>query len=847
MADFITGDAFKDDRISEKTYGLPITSNKYSISFTGNEETPEPMCNTVCFLKSEDLNPKCRNLLAVSNSYICYIVKKSKLRVIHTESSKMALLQGHEFPILDLKFSKADCRVLCSIDDTDDVAASLTARIIMWRLDYSEEVTSKILAQFSFGAAVVQPHPLIAEVWAVAKGSNVGIISGSLESGEMLKSYGELSLNATVAGTVTDLSFSSDGKVLVVTTTTGTTSNIVAFILPPVEFLALGKGKLIPKSQLTNPATSDSEIYAITCLPCGFLTASKIASTSASNRSIQLNLLSADIGDSFLHPIQSITVTLPVHSAANSLEESSNDIKLAFKNTGESSVNLVVLCHRLSNVLVCFAVDPSRALTKRKQQPLCHATFFDLKWPVFSLDTTTIEGRNYYSDDEVEHLEVACYQVQDSKHAVHQYHFNCCSLYSPDNTDTQENVDRFVESLQISDKPLGSSSYDIEQKPFTFAAIPPPVVVEASSTKVTAESWDESEILYSTEETVVTVMEGPTEVLAPLPEILRTPAVQGKSIMNMISKLKAPVKPTPPATEPIVTPLPKPVFVSPPAPTLLPIPSTATALPRVSAYPTPVTPVEASTSTDHPSKEAPGGVVRFMHGVLGTLFTEAPSSTAAAQDAPVPKITKPIQDFEVVPEEEDGEDDWAEASAAVAVTSSTGPHTAVPSALVGREALDRALEISKTSRSPVPTPPSTAVDAGLHEKMNDLTRGILALVAGVSEIKATTSALSAHSANSEAAALKREEQYRIQLDKATKAMKAEIVGEMRALLEASTAKNQLEMQAFKMETTASAMAKSKETLLAITKAMKGLVEVEMKKTVEVRNQRIFEYLAFQIQ
>lgn len=842
MADFITGDAFKDDRITEKTYGLPITINNYSRSYTGNEETPEPMCNTVCFLKSEDLNPKCRNLLAVSNSYICYIVKKSKLRVIHTESSKMALLQGHEFPILDLKFSKADCSVLCSIDDspTDDVAASFTARIIIWRLDYSEEVTSNILAQFAFGASVVQPHPLTADVWAVAKGSNVGIISGSLESGEMLKSYGELSLNATVVGNVTDLSFSSDGKVLVVTTTIGSTSNIVAFILPPVEFLALGKGKLIPTSQMTNPATGDSEIYAITCLPCGFLTASKIATTSASYRSIQLDLLSADIGDNFLQPLQRITVTLPVHPAANSLKESSNDIKLAFKNTGESSVNLVVLCHRLSNVLVCFAVDPSRALTKRKQQPLCHATFFDLKWPVFSLDTTTIEGRNYYSDDEVEHLEVACYQVQDSKHAVHQYHFNCCSLYSPDNTDSQENVDRFVESLQISDKILPSSTFEAELKPFTFAAVPSPVIVEVSSTKVAAEelSWDGSEIIYSAEESLVATIEGPTEVLAPLPEILRTSAVQGKSIMSMISKLKVPVKQAPPAIEPVVAPTPTPVFLSPPTPTLLPIPYTAPAPARISAYPAPVTPppaqaVEASPASDHTSKETPGGVVRFMHGVLGTLFTEAPSAAQTAQDAPITKTTKPIQDFEVVPEEEDGEDDWAEASAAVAVTSSTGPQTVAPSALVGREALDRALESSKTGRAAALPPPSTAVDAGLHDKINDLTRGILALVAGVSEIKSTTSALSAASVNSEGVATKREEQYRLQLDKATKAMKSEIVGEMRVLLEASSAKNQLEMQAFKMETTASAMAKSKETLLAITKTMKGLVEVEMKKTVEV--------------
>ena len=844
MADFITGDAFKDDRISEKTFGLPISKNDYSISFTGDEETPEPMCNTVCFLKSEELNPKCRNLLAVSNSYICYIVKKSKLRVIHTESSKMALLQGHEFPILDLKFSKADCRVLCSIDDnpTDDVAGSCTARIIIWRLDYSEEVTSKILAQFAFGAAVVQPHPLIADVWAVAKGHNVGIISGSLESGEMLKSYEELSLHATVTGSVTDLSFSSDGKFLVVTTTIGSTSNIVAYILPPVEFLAMGKGKLIPQSQMINPAASESEIYAITCLPCGFLTASKIASSSKSNCSIQLTLLSADVGDNFLHPIQSITVTLPVHSAANSLKESSNDIKLAFKNTGETSVNLVVLCHRLSNVLVCFAVDPSRALTKRKQLPLCHATFFDLKWPVFSLDTTTIEGRNYYSDDEVEHFEVACYQVQDSKHAVHQYHFNCCSLYSPDNTDTQENVDRFVESLQISEKILAPTVTEIEQKPFTFPGITPPTVIaETTPRKVAVEehTWEESEIVFSTGESVNTTVEGTCAVLAPLPEILRTSAVQGKSIMNMISKLKAPVKQPVLASETVTASIPTTVFVPPSTPTLIPILSTvsttAPAAARVAAYPTQVTSppapaVEISPASDHPSKETPGSVVRFMHGVLGNLFTEAPPAAQTAQDAPVPKVLKPIQAFEVVPEEEDGEDDWAEASAAVAVTSSTSPHAVAPSALVGREALDRALEFSRT---PAPPPHPTSADTVLHDKMSDLTRGIQSLVTGMSEIKSTTSALSALSVKSEAAAVLREDQHRIQLEKATKAMKAEIVGEMRVLLEASSAKNQLEMQAFKIETSVSAMTKSKETLLAVTKNMKSLVEVEMKKSIEV--------------
>ena len=847
MADFITGDAFKDDRVKEKTYGQVLVDEDSSIQFTPDLETPEPMCNTVCLLKTEELNINCKNLVAVSNSYICYIVKKSKLRVIHSSSTKMALLLGHDQPILDLKFSKADGSVLCSVDDcpAQNAVTETTPRVIIWRLDYSNDtVAYNVLAQFSFGATVVQPHPHIADVWAVANGTSVGIITGSLGSGPVLQYIQQLSLHANVEGSVVDLSFSSDGCMLVVATSNKFCSEIMAYLLPPVEFLILGQGKLIPNSTLTDADVRNSGVYSIMCLPCGILTASNMGSTTASNRVIQLNLLSGDVGDTLLNVVQRIKVTLPLHPASDIAKQSRNDIMIGFKNNGFGTVNLIILCDRMSNVLVCFAVDPSRTLTKKKI-PICHATFFDLKWPVFSLDTTTIEGRNYYSDDEVEHLEVACYQVQDMKHAVHQYHFNCCALYSPSEEITQEFSDKFLESLRVAEKmsiqntPISMQSQLLESSslPETVTALQVPhPTIETLICKAEEEvTWRETYEGDSAVAAQFAIVETP-ETLPPLPDILRSAPTKGKSIMSMLSKLKAPITPPPVAVAPAAPALEiAPLFRS--VPTVPPV-----SVPAVDASPSSgrCSEGDPTITSDAVSKDPAGAgvVARFVSGVLGNLFTDTPPPHQPSEMVEVEESFE-----EALIEEEDGEDDWAEASAAVGVTSSVTA-SVVPPAIVGRDALDLALaqQSSKIDRTLPPVSQHFQVDAALHDKVSDLTRGVLALANSMAEMK-SASAASADSAlvlikTTESAAANREEKSRAETDKALNAMKKDLLAEMRLMMDASAAKNQKDAVAMRDEFAASSSAHSKEAILAVTKAVKSVVEAETKKAVEVCKQML---------
>ena len=839
MADYITGDAFKDDRVKEKTYGQVLVDEDSSIQFTPDVETPEPMCNTVCLLKTEELNINCKNLVAVSNSYICYIVKKSKLRVIHSSSTKMALLLGHDLPILDLKFSKADGGVLCSVDDcpAQNAVTETTPRVIIWRLDYSNDtVIYNILVQFSFGATVIQPHPHIADVWAVANGTSVGIITGSLGSGPVLQNIQQLSLHANVEGSVVDLSFSADGSMLVVATSNKFCSEITAYLLPPVEFLILGKGKLIPNSALTDANVRNSGVYSIMCLPCGILTASNMGSTSASNRVIQLNLLSGDLGDTLLNVVQRIKVTLPLHPASDVAKQSRNDIMIGFKNNGFGTVNLIILCDRMSNVLVCFAVDPSK-IHSRKRIPICHATFFDLKWPVFSLDTTTIEGRNYYSDDEVEHLEVACYQVQDMKHAVHQYHFNCCSLYSPSEEMTQEFSDRFLESLRVSEKlsiqetPVQSLSLPHESPslPETATLPAPQPTVDISMYKKEEEiTWRETYEGDSAVEAQFAIVETP-EALPPLPDILRSAPTKGKSIMSMLSNLKAPVTP-PPAVAPALD-------IS---PALLTVPTASpVSVPVMDAAPSSGRRIEGDSTititSDAASKDPAGAgvVARFVSGVLGNLFTDAPPANQCSE---VVEVEESFE--EALLEEEDGEDDWAEASAAVGVTSNVTA-SVVPPTIVGRDALDLALaqQSSKMDRCLPPVPQHFQVDAALHDKVSDLTRGVLALANSMAEMKSASTA-SADTAlvrtnTTESAAVSREENSRAETEKALSAMKRDLLAEMRQMMDASAAKSQREAIAGREEFAASSSMHSKEAIVAVTRAVKSVVEAETKKAVEV--------------
>ena len=168
-ADFIVGDVFLADRVAQKVYGIDVSEKDVLVAHTAQEEIPEFKCNTVSYIKAEPVTGSCRNVLAVSESFICYSVRKNLLRVIDTVSSEKALLRGHDHPILDIKFSAVDSSILCSVDDTPGDDASVEgSKTIIWNLSNSSGLTSRILAQFPLGANIVQAHPEFSQVWAVA-------------------------------------------------------------------------------------------------------------------------------------------------------------------------------------------------------------------------------------------------------------------------------------------------------------------------------------------------------------------------------------------------------------------------------------------------------------------------------------------------------------------------------------------------------------------------------------------------------------------------------------------------------------------------------------------------------
>ena len=103
----------------EKLYGDDIIDAMSVFSYsTDHNDTPPVQSNNVSFMKVEQLPFNCRSILAAGESHICYSVtqKKNLLRLIDTVTGEKALLRGHESAVLDLRFSPADNRCLCSVD-----------------------------------------------------------------------------------------------------------------------------------------------------------------------------------------------------------------------------------------------------------------------------------------------------------------------------------------------------------------------------------------------------------------------------------------------------------------------------------------------------------------------------------------------------------------------------------------------------------------------------------------------------------------------------------------------------------------------------------------------------------
>lgn len=165
-----------------------------SNSILRDEETPESKCNTVSLLKAETQSLQSRNLLAVTVPYICYTVRKTLLRVIHTVSSQKALLRGHSSNVLDMKFClSATASTICSVDDGN---VENVGHVFMWHLDDSMELSHSILGQLALRALMVQPHPISPFAWAIASRHCIGVISSHMHATNQIRTYEDLRAHA---------------------------------------------------------------------------------------------------------------------------------------------------------------------------------------------------------------------------------------------------------------------------------------------------------------------------------------------------------------------------------------------------------------------------------------------------------------------------------------------------------------------------------------------------------------------------------------------------------------------------------------------------------------------------
>lgn len=128
-------------------------------------------------MKVEDLPSDCRNILAVSETHICYSVtqKKNLLRIIDTQVGEKVILRGHEHAVLDLRFAVTDSCLLCSVDNGEN---SGKAHTIVWKKN-EQQGDWKVHAELPLRAVLVRPHPVRADLWLVAGPNTLGIFSAA--------------------------------------------------------------------------------------------------------------------------------------------------------------------------------------------------------------------------------------------------------------------------------------------------------------------------------------------------------------------------------------------------------------------------------------------------------------------------------------------------------------------------------------------------------------------------------------------------------------------------------------------------------------------------------------------
>ena len=201
--DFIE-DAFLTDKKQHIVYGIDINSQHTNVTeYNNNDMILESKCNIVSSMKYEqNLDNNVINLITVCDTYLCYTVRSTLLRVINTITSEKALLRGHNFKIINLKFSsEVNSNTLCSVDNNTDTN---TDHIFIWQLMSTNSLATSIINSFKLPASYIVPHPIHPYVWLIGYNgdtSSIGLVYNTTNSSEV-KSYTDLPVHTSLKSTI---------------------------------------------------------------------------------------------------------------------------------------------------------------------------------------------------------------------------------------------------------------------------------------------------------------------------------------------------------------------------------------------------------------------------------------------------------------------------------------------------------------------------------------------------------------------------------------------------------------------------------------------------------------------
>jgi hypothetical protein len=544
-------------------------------------------------------------MLAVTDTFICYTVRRSLLRVIHTVSSERALLRGHEFTVVDLKYSaNSHSSVLCSVDDGGDPRVPVNpaiAHLNVWKLDDSKkEIGSSKLCSLSLMATIVQPHPTHNQLWAigrtdhVTKTAYVGVISATDCTQERHPTYESLPAHAVLArNALNDLCISVDGKYVIASVSEHETTKDTNIVVWRLNYTA-------DMGEASYRQSSLAMCFQLPAPYCVAVRGSSVGLVLAAQRPQHVNATQIEMqiqvwpiiptqstAVTSTEPTQSIHLSMRPYSVSQPFTPGSEEISYGFThinfalNSIASNNHALILSHRRSGFVACLALHPhipphshSFGLSPRsmQQQPINHIALINTKAAVESIGCTIIAGRDHHSDEDVSHLELACYQPHvDGQTAVQQFHIPLNHLYNTNvssfvNVNSAISSNSFLDNLGIG-ATGGTSSFggtpinitsllsagnmlspaNLQHKvPLTNASpLPVPVPV---STLLSSSTGSKPPV------PPVTVPAASADpLLSGLPTLAATDASQGMSLLSMIKGNRSNKEKTPSGTLPSAT------------------------------------------------------------------------------------------------------------------------------------------------------------------------------------------------------------------------------------------------------------------------------------------------------